>query len=69
MKLSISVLTTFATVIVAAPIAMAGNDASLASHNSPEGIKSHHSPKTETHLRPQYTKPKHKFYQPESTHP
>ncbi|KAI3562978.1 hypothetical protein IWW34DRAFT_913844 [Fusarium oxysporum f. sp. albedinis] len=69
MKLSISILTSFATVIVAAPIAMAGYDASLASYNSPEGIKSHHSPKTDTHLRPQYTKPKPKFYQPESAHP
>ncbi|EWZ78015.1 hypothetical protein FOWG_17650 [Fusarium oxysporum f. sp. lycopersici MN25] len=48
---------------------MAGYDASLASYNSPEGIKSHHSPKTDTHLRPQYTKPKPKFYQPESAHP
>ncbi|EGU72160.1 hypothetical protein FOPG_19708 [Fusarium oxysporum f. sp. conglutinans race 2 54008] len=65
MKLSAAVLISFATGILAAPIAMAGDDGTPTSYNSPGEAKSYDRPKTETHSRPDYTKPRAKLYQPE----
>jgi hypothetical protein len=69
MKFSAAVLISFATGILTAPIAMAGDDATPASYNSPEEVKSYDRLKPETHSRPDYTKPKPKLYQPEFAQP
>ncbi|KAI3563016.1 hypothetical protein IWW34DRAFT_642464 [Fusarium oxysporum f. sp. albedinis] len=69
MKLSAAVLMIFATGILAAPIAMAGDDATPTSYNSPEEVKSYDRPKPETHFRPDYTKLKPKLYQPVFSQP
>jgi hypothetical protein len=69
MKFSAAVLISFATGILAAPIAMAGDDATSASYNAPKEVKSYDRPKPETHSRPDYTKSKLKLYQPEFARP